>query len=444
MPEKKEPDAITAISVKGFKSFADETRLEIRPLTLLAGANSSGKSSAMQPLLLLKQTLEATYDPGPLLLSGSHVRFTSAFQVLHKRPGRAQTDQFQVGFESSDELRVVNTFRRDGAAFGLAEMEFHGWPSTSWIKAAEIDISLREGMETAEIARLLPGVKTFTWELQRERCFLQLELMRVSRGSYNYASIVPLNHLTRHLYRIIHVSSLRGNPSRMYQATAAGEAFSGTFDNYVASVIASWQRTNDPRLESLCQAMEALGLSWRVTAKDVDAIQVELLVARLPRRRHRSENDLVNIADVGFGVSTTLPVLVALTAGSPGQLVYLEEPEIHLHPRAQEALAGVLAEAAGRGVQVVAETHSSILLLAVQALVAEGKLDPDKVKLHWFQRGDDGVTKVTSADLDPQGAYGDWPEDFGEVRAQAENRYLDAVEAKAFPPKKPKRNAKSR
>jgi predicted ATPase len=69
---------ITSISVAGYKSLAKEQTIEIRPLTILAGANSSGKSSIMQPLLLLKQTLDAQYDPGPLLLDGPNVNFTSA------------------------------------------------------------------------------------------------------------------------------------------------------------------------------------------------------------------------------------------------------------------------------------------------------------------------------------------------------------------------------
>ena len=75
---------IMRISVKGFKSLAEECSIEIRPLTILAGANSSGKSSIMQPLLMMKQTLEATYDPGPLLLDGPNVRFTSADQFFSR------------------------------------------------------------------------------------------------------------------------------------------------------------------------------------------------------------------------------------------------------------------------------------------------------------------------------------------------------------------------
>ena len=76
-PEVEEHTGITRITVAGFKSIAEEQSVEIRPLTILAGANSSGKSSIMQPLLLLKQTLDATYDPGALLLNGPNVRFTS-------------------------------------------------------------------------------------------------------------------------------------------------------------------------------------------------------------------------------------------------------------------------------------------------------------------------------------------------------------------------------
>jgi predicted ATPase len=90
----------------------------------------------------------------------------------------------------------------------------------------------------------------------------------------------------------------------------------------------------------------------------------------------------------------------------------------------------MLADAAKRGVRIVAETHSDLLILAVQALVAEGALAPDLVKLHWFRRNGDGVTEVISANLDENGAYGDWPEDFADVRLRSEDRYLDAVQSR--------------
>jgi hypothetical protein len=85
--EKIEPpldEGITKIAISGFKSISNEQSVDIKPLTILCGANSSGKSSIMQPLLLLKQTLESSYDPGPLLLDGPNVRFTSTDQVLSR------------------------------------------------------------------------------------------------------------------------------------------------------------------------------------------------------------------------------------------------------------------------------------------------------------------------------------------------------------------------
>jgi hypothetical protein len=70
------------------------------------------------------------------------------------------------------------------------------------------------------------------------------------------------------------------------------------------------------------------------------------------------------------------------------------------------------------------------LLRAVQTLVAKGELAPDLVRLHWFSRDQAGITQVRSVVPDENGAFGDWPEDFGDVELQSEKDYLDAVESK--------------
>lgn len=231
------------------------------------------------------------------------------------------------------------------------------------------------------------------------------------------------------LAAIIHVPGERGNRERTYPVAAIGPAFPGTFENYFASVIAHWQtEESQKRLDDLNRQLTKIGLNSYVSASRVTEVAIELRVARLLHPNGKKRNDLVNIADVGSGVSQTLPVLVALLVASPSQAVYIEEPEIHSHPRAQVQMAGVLSEAAQRGVRVIAETHSSLLLRAVQTLVAKGELDPKLVKLHWFTRNEkDGATEVRSADLDENGAFGDWPIDFDEVELRSEGDYLDAV-----------------
>src|SRR5271155_4906166 len=95
----EEDSGISAVEVEGFKSIRERTEIAIKPLTILAGANSSGKSSIMQPLLLMKQTLEAPSDPGVFLLDGPNVRFTAAHQVVSQF-GKGSHDKFVVRFRT--------------------------------------------------------------------------------------------------------------------------------------------------------------------------------------------------------------------------------------------------------------------------------------------------------------------------------------------------------
>jgi predicted ATPase len=433
------PVSISKIAVRGFKSIADEQQIELRPLTLLAGANSSGKSSIMQPVLLLKQTLEAPSDPGSLLLDGPNVRFTSAEQLLSQFTGKARGSEFTVRIDlSNGESLEVRFHREEGAGFEISEAIYVGEGET---------IRIVPNMPHGEIVKVLPPrvdlSKTIAtslykhgwfWSVHRDRCLLSFRLDRLGpdllRSLLGTPGLSPGDRFVPHLQSLIHLPGLRGNPQRTYPKRAAGPLFPGTFEDYVASVIRQWQIKGDPRLSQLGAALEDMGLTWKIEAQPVDDTQVELRVGRLAHTGAGADHDLVSIADVGFGVSQSLPVLVALIVAQPGQVVYLEQPEMHLHPRAQRRLAHILADAANRGVIVVAETHSALLLREVQTLVATGKLSTDKVKLHWFQRQEDGRTVVTPADLDENGAYGDWPEDFDEVELNAEKAYLDAVEGK--------------
>ncbi len=420
------PEGITKITIGGYKSIAQEQSIEIRPLTILAGANSSGKSSIMQPLLLLKQTLEAPYDPGPLLLNGPNVKFTSTEQVFSRTEQEVDVKAFHVGIEPHGHDAITSYFEKHmGKSLilkkmvmsnGIGAMAFH-MDMTSEELEALVPAAVKQ-----IYAEAFQDQEQFSYIVIRERCFLEPKF----RTKTVEASLLPFVYpVAVELRQLIHLPGLRGNPARTYPVSAVGNEFAGTFDFYVASVIAQWQSEASGNLGTLCEHLISLGLTNVVTAEPINDTQVEL---RVGRTTSSDTSDVVSIADVGFGVSQTLPVLVALLAAKPGQLVYLEQPEIHLHPRAQTAMAQVLADAAMRGVRVVAETHSSLLLLGIQTLVAEGKLSPDLVKLHWFTRGDDGATTIRSADLDETGAFGDWPEDFDDVTLDAQSRYLDAAE----------------
>ncbi len=426
---EKNISGITKIAVKGFKSIAEECEIDIRPLTILAGANSSGKSSIMQPLLMLKQTLEAPYDPGPLLINGPNVQFTEASQFLSTLTNENGTDRFQVRIETQvhDSSRsVTTTFRKGEDRIELIEMTAEERTKNNHASSPEC-LTLYPEMASEEIKSAIKGLsipKNFE-VVKRFRCFLVLEF----KDGYAFFTVTP--DFESNILNSIHLRGLRGSPERVYQLSSTGPRYPGTFEYYTASLIHEWQEMKDKRLEIVADALYMLGLTGKVSTQKIGDVGIELQVGRLPHDRN-NETDTVNIADVGFGVSQILPVLVAVIVAEPGQLVYLEQPELHLHPRAQIALARVLADAAKRGVRVVAETHSSLLLLAVQTLVAEGDLSPELVKFHWFTRREDGVTEVNSVDLDEAGAYGDWPVDFDDVDLTIQSRYLNAVDRLHF------------
>jgi hypothetical protein len=352
---------ITRITIAGYKSIVKEQSIEIAPLTILAGANSSGKSSMIQPLLLLKQTLEAPFDPGPLLINGPILKFTSTDQFLSRTSGN--------------------------------------------VRALRISLEAFGGRLTARFAKRRQG--------------LQLVEGDLPQSSPLVAKVVG---------RMIHVRGLRGNPERTYPITAVGDRFPGVFEYYVASIVEHWQTHGAGEvLDALNADLDRLDLNSGIVAVRINDAQLELRV-----KRTQGAKDLVNIADVGFGVSQAIPILVALRVAEAGQMVYVEEPELHLHPRAQTRMASVIGDAAKRGVRVVVETHSELLLRAVQTLIAKKQLDRDLVRLHWFTRNKSGVTQVRSAQMDNNGSFGDWPEDFGDVMLESEKDYLDAVEARVY------------
>jgi hypothetical protein len=436
MPIKNK--TITKICVKGYKSFLNEQSVEIRPLTILAGANSSGKSSIMQPVLLLKQTLEATSDPGALLIDGPNISFTRAEQMLNRIPGQPSSSCFTVGLQLGDKGLSLTYTKQQGKAIEIESMRYSDG-NTSYV--------MRYGMSEDDILKNVPNeykqllkhlkvperVSHLRWRVQRERCFLVFSFGSQTRPSYqfNLYGLNPSNQFIKPIKNIIHLPALRGNPKRTYQKLSVGPDYPGTFEKYAASIVADWADTKDKRLSELGETLEEMGLTWKVRAKSIDDTQIELKIARLVRAIRGSASDFVNIADVGFGVSQSLPVIVALLCAQQGQLVYLEQPELHLHPKAQRRLGRILREAIERGATVVTETHSELLLREVQILVAKRELDPKKVILHWFSRDlSTGITTVSSADLDDRGAYGKWPEDFDDTALASTKEYLDAVESR--------------
>ena len=429
---------ITRIAVTGFKSLAERTDVEIRPLTVLAGANSSGKSSLMEPLLLMKQTLESDVNPaGPFRLSGPYTSYTESKQFLSSVELVGDSCQrLVIDFEIGGQTTAGFTFGVDpNGSFAVDETR-----GSRFGVNAPMSWAIRHDSSAADIRALdfpwdLLGTTKglFEYRAERNRFYLRIKASQSSDASdsqsqsYEFLETIRLNNEIR---RLIFIPGLRGDQLRKWLLAdvPSTNIFVGPFESYVPCLIDFWQQSSSKEsINRLNAALRLLGLVSSVGTSRLNESQIEM---RVPRTFASDENDDVNVADVGLAVSTVLPVLVALIQAEPGQLVYIQQPELHLHPKAQVVIAQPLADAANRGVRLVIETHSSLLLQGILTCVAKGAISPEKVALHWFARNEKGVTTVTTANIDPEGRFGDWPSDFDDVELKATNDYLDAMETK--------------
>lgn len=432
------------IEVEGFKSISTRQRIRVSGLTVLAGTNSSGKSSMLQPLLLLKQTLESPFDPGPLLLDGANVRLTSTSQIISKARRSAgarevSSSSFAVSLGFDSEAFEVNYRRTKSGAMKIEQQRLSAISG----KNAGAELDLREGIELQTDAfdwfegtspntllRSMAVAGDWVPVPVRDRCFLKIRLVQKSDSGFRNSGfeLAVGSEAIDFLKSFIHLPGLRGNPERTYRATQVARNFPGTFESYVASIVLGWQEEQDTKLAALGDQLRLLGLTWKVKATRQEDTRVELKVGRLPRPGRGGAHDVVSIADVGLGVSQVLPILVALLVAGRGQVVHIEQPELHLHPKAQWRLAEIFRDAVNRGVRVIVETHSSIFVRGIQTEVARRHIKPSSVVLNWFVRApDDGATTVSEAVLDANGAFGDWPGDFDDTTLEAEGSYLDAV-----------------
>ena len=424
---------IDKITVKGFKCFRDEVSLDIGNLTLLCGRNSSGKSSFLQPALLMKQTYWSPVDAGPLDLDGQNARFDRAAELFWR--GKVKSDrseQFEVGFTVGD-LERRHIFRLDSRQHiqlehvtlskngqTLTLSPGHDLPESAYALATEFGAMRRVSGHSAGQTSA---------RVRRTRCDARVMQFEGNSGlgSREYGP-----DLAKILGRWLHVPGFRGSPEREYSAIRPpNTSFPGWFHQYTAGVLREWQEKNKKRLQSLGELLRELELTWKVRVQERTDTRVSLLVGRTRASQTGGASDLVSIADVGFGVSQVLPVLVALLVAKPGDVVHIEQPELHLHPKAQYELGRVIATVAmiGKAV-VVVETHSMPLLRGAQATIAtmSNSLRQEQYTAyaHWFERSEDGAAQVTSTRMLADGSLPDWPEDLAQASLDADLSYLRA------------------
>lgn len=385
-----------SLAVKGFKSIRDRVEISVCPLTVLLGDGNSGKSSFIQPLLLMKQTLQAPYGPSVFLLDGGNVSFTSGEQLLWQDGGRRKTDEFTVEISGAPWLKIL--YRKMEEGYSIPEMIYRDNEEDEEHSFSEgmhhLDIMDAVPPSLKEIYRRLGKVEDtpIEWKVARNRCFLELQLIKpVELDAVVFGATPPARFLIR---SIIHVPACRELKGRNFRKLEPGDDFPGVLQDYVPALIHHWQKFDKKKMGELDRNLESLGFTWRLRARSLDDTRLELHVERLPKQPKSKISCMVNIADMGTGLSQTLPVIVALMAVKRGQVLFIEHPETGINPSLVEQLSRIIVEAAGRGAYVIVETRNEYLAESLKEIHRKESGTPSIISICRFARDREGATLV--------------------------------------------------
>lgn len=364
---------LTRIDLRHFKCF-ETLKLPLRPLTLLSGGNAAGKSSVIQAFALLHQTMREHEWSQRLMLNGSAVRLGTVADVV---------DQVHGSRECGIELLDTKTSCR---------WTFTGEREDMTMAISRVGVDGGEQRDPAHLRNLLPA-------------------------SHENG---PLAHRIRGL---TYLTAERLGPREQYQLLDPhGVSLVGPQGEYAVSVLYSGR---DLRvLEGLVVAGVPPTRLQQVQGRMAQLFPgCVLAIDRVPRvnavtlgLRTSPDTDFQRPVHTGFGLTQALPIVVAVLSADAGDLLLIENPEVHLHPAGQAQMGQFLAAAAGAGVQVLVETHSDHLLNGVRRSVKGGTLASEGVALHFFRPRQTGSTaaepQVLSPTIDPEGNIDVWPDGF--------------------------------
>lgn len=351
---------IKRIVLKNFKCF-ESLNLEFRELNLFTGINGMGKSTLIQAILLLRQTFESSnlYKGKSIILNGHYVRVGTIKDISY---WYKKDDSIQIVIE--DDTKVWKC---------ELEQKNNKLVINSVNTISPSDALTGEGFEYISAERLGP-----------QRYYDNLE----SEEKHSNQVGAKGENTLACLYNI-------GSDYKIYANMKHSSETSERLDMQVDA----WMSEISP------------GIKIRTTPY----LDVNLMGLRYATSNLMGEESASAI-NMGFGVSYVLPVVVSLLKAKKGDLVILENPEAHLHPKGQRRIGELIALAAANGVQVVVETHSDHILNGIRLAVKQKKIRTEQIKINYFYEFVDkeGMPKheKTSPEILSDGSLTNWPDGF--------------------------------
>ena len=404
---------ITELKSQNFKSWKDTGTLQFAPLTGLFGANSSGKTSILQVLLMLKQTVERPPDWNEPLYFGdekSLVNLGSFDDIIH-RPVNDSSLEIFVSWKLSKKLTIQNIDEVDAVSF-LLRISMGALEAFRYV--------VRGGyFEVNSVTQSrIPGygykVDTPTWEDSAKslfRCYGMRDTYSINPGEFSILEKAFENLFSQ----IRYLGPLREHPRHRYTWEGDHPKGIGQEGEKAISALLSGRIRHlsiDEQILNWLQRLELID-SYNLRPISDTNQDYEFLV-----KQYKGGPE-VRLTDVGFGVSQVLPVLILCYYAPEGSILILEQPEAHLHPKVQTELADVLIDVVkNRNIQIILESHSEYLLSRLQRRIAEKEIAAADTTLY-FCEIKNGTSEMKPLDVDEYGNIRNWPQDFfGDVTGE--------------------------
>jgi predicted ATPase len=380
---------INSITIDGYKSLLGPVHLETNSLNVLVGANASGKSSILQILLLLRQSADERGEMKNLRLSGQLYEAGTAQDILHPEAGH----KISVRISFND---------------AVADWSF------SYDRSDELGSKTR--LLKSRGSRLPPELS------QYPNVFSYLNAERIGpRVSY---PLPPEETL------IAGAVGKHGEYTAAVLARGAGgptvqgwKAFVPIVPESIANILIQAPLVIDGldvqeevqnsggRIDLLSNIM----LGWVIPGAVFTASEnatIDSAAIRYVRDPNKTKTE-VRSTHIGFGLSYTLPIIVAAFSSAVGGLLLVENPEAHLHPYSQSRIGIFLAVIAASGRQVFIETHSDHVINGIRLAIKKGLISDEYVKINFLERIEESSTsKIVQIRADKNGRLDKWPSGF--------------------------------
>ncbi|MEZ8844280.1 DUF3696 domain-containing protein [Vibrio splendidus] len=426
---------IKKLSLTNFKAFKSLDDLDIRNITVIAGKNSCGKSSIIQSLLLLKQTLKSP-SKLPLCLDGEYLKHTNLKDISNGIPA---INRANIGYK----------FLLDGKAETEIELSFINKETTQSIanktQGKKRNISYAPAIDDKNSTVLFDGINNKELLLkQLEEYGFPIAEMKYIKHELIYNKFTPetieISFLDKHesiikmplpvslferdksvefhklinsLEKIKYLSPIRAIPERAYvhySEDVSELKEDGSNAAHLLWALADkevyWKNERMSLQTAVNKALECMGLEQEISPDKIGDILYKVGISE------KQSGSQVSLADVGFGYSQVIPVILMGLINNSSNLMLIEQPEIHLHPSSSANLADLFINFAKKNKRFIIETHSQEFINRLRLRVIEDPQLKDKINIVFVEGNSELGTTAKQFEIDENGMFPSWPDGF--------------------------------